>query len=166
MFRSAFPPFSSVCSSARGARTARYFHRVTTDFVTHDTRGNLLTKRVPIIIGDPGEAYVLLEKEVGSALSAADPSASAFIASAENRCKLTFFHASQHFGFELSSYPRLYVPNQLPRQTELDTSPATLLLDGKMDELVLDGTFDATFAEHASATARTLGPVLDQLKDM
>jgi len=85
-----------------------------------------------------------------------------------------------------SSYPRLYVPSQMPQQTESNTSPATLLLNGKMHEIVLDGTPDGTiqspilpilrilihnvylaiFAEHASATVRDMGDVLEQLKDM
>ncbi|OJD13780.1 hypothetical protein AJ78_05788 [Emergomyces pasteurianus Ep9510] len=65
-----------------------------------------------------------------------------------------------------SSYPRLYVPSQIARQTELNTSPATLFLSGKMHEIVLDGTFDANFAENASATGRSLEHVIHQLKDM
>ncbi len=85
-----------------------------------------------------------------------------------------------------SSYPRLYIPNQIPRQTNLDTSPATLFLSGKMHEIVLDGTNDgwfhlpvllvlqlliflvyiANFAEKASVTGQHLGCVVDQLKDM
>jgi hypothetical protein len=120
---------------------------------------------VPVIIGEPGETYVLIETEVGSAFRAASPFISASAASAKDRCKLTFFHDSQHFGFGMlsvceslksysakanslfsflgsTSYPRLYIPNQLPRQTELDTSPATLFMGGKMHELVLDGTPD------------------------
>ncbi|KAJ5842169.1 hypothetical protein N7534_011999 [Penicillium rubens] len=91
---------------------------------------------------------------------------SASTASAEYRCKLTFFHDSQHFGFGSTSYPRLYVPSQIPRQTELNTSPATLFIGGKMHHLVLDGTPDAIFAENANATGRNLASVLDQLKDM
>ncbi|KAJ5245570.1 hypothetical protein N7489_005666 [Penicillium chrysogenum] len=165
MFRSAFRPFSSL-RCARSALTARYFHHVTTDFTTHDARGNLVTRKVPIVIGNPGETYVLIEQEVGSALRAASPFISTSVASAEDRCKLTFFHDSQHFGFGLSTYPRLYIPSQIPRQTESNTSPATLFLDGKTHEIVLDGTPDATFAEHASATGRNLATVLDQLKDM
>ncbi|KAJ5535391.1 hypothetical protein N7527_001645 [Penicillium freii] len=165
MFRSAFRPLSSF-PWPRSARTARYFHHVTTDFITRDARGNVVTRKVPIIIGNPGEAYILIEREVGSALRAASPFISTSTASAEDRCKLTFFHDSQHFGFGLSTYPRLYVPSQIPRQTESNTSPATLFLDGKMHEIVLDRTPDATFAEHASATGRNLAPVLDQLKDM
>lgn len=42
------------------------------------------------------------------------------------------------------SYPRLYVPRQIPRQTEVDISSATLFLSGKMREIVLDGTPDST----------------------
>ncbi|CAG8159406.1 unnamed protein product [Penicillium salamii] len=162
MFRSAFRPFSSL-RCTRSARTARCLHRVTTEFIIHDTRGNLVTRKVPIFIGNPGETYILIEKEVGSALRAASPFISTSAASAEDRCKLTFFHDSQHFGFGTfsvcerfysievniffsllgsSSYPRLYIPNQMPRQTELNTSSATLLLDGKMHEIVLDGTPD------------------------
>ncbi|CAG7940348.1 unnamed protein product [Penicillium salamii] len=175
MFRSSFPPFSPW-HSTRSACTARYFHRVTTDFVT---------RKVPIVIGNPGETYVLIEQGVGSALRAASPFALASAACAEDRCKLTFFHDSQHFGFGSSSYTRLYVPSQFPRQTELITSPAALLLGGKMHEIVLDGTPDgriqshtfplthtdhnayvAKFAENASASARNLESALRQLEDM
>lgn len=85
-----------------------------------------------------------------------------------------------------SSYPRLYAPSQIPRQTESNTSPATLFLSGKMYEIVLDGTDDgiiqspillllrilihniylANFAENASATGQNLASVLHQLKNM
>lgn len=100
MFRSASRPFSSLYST-KGVRasTARYFHRVTTDFISHDMRGNLVVRKVPIIIGNPGETYVLIDPGVGSALCAANPVESASAASIEDRCKLTFFHDSQHFGF-------------------------------------------------------------------
>jgi hypothetical protein len=98
MFRTAFWPFSSL-RYTRSARTARYFHQVTTDFITYDARGNLVTRKVPIIVGNPEETYFLIEQGVGSALRAASPLISASVASAEDRCKLTFFHDSQYFGF-------------------------------------------------------------------
>jgi hypothetical protein len=204
-FRCVVRPLSSF-PCPRRARSARLLHHVTTDFITHDGRGNQVTRKVPVIVGDPGEAYVLIEQEVGSALRAASPFMSASAASAEYRCKLTFFHDSQHFGFGTlsvceiliqsslnrlfpllgsTSYPRLYTPSQIPRQTELNTSPATLFMGGKMHHLVLDGTPDgnqsqilpvlrilihnaylAIFAENANATGRNLASVLDQLKDM
>lgn len=93
MFRSAFRPFSSL-HCTRSARTARYFHHVTTDFITHDIGGNLVTKKVPIIISNPGETCVLIERGVGSALRAASPFVSTSAASAKDRCKLTFFYDS------------------------------------------------------------------------
>lgn len=165
MFCSAFRPFTSLHITRR-AYSARYFHRVTTDFITHDRKGHLVTRKVPVIIGNPGETYVLIDQGLGSALRAASPCTSASTASAEGRCKLTFFHDSQHFGFGPSSYPRLYAPSQIPRQTESNTSPATLFLSGKMYEIVLDGTDDANFAENASATGQNLASVLHQLKNM
>ncbi len=97
MFRSASRPFFSLYS-AKSACSSRYFHRVTSDFIHYDARGNLVTRKVPCIIGNPGESYVLIDPEVGSALRAASPFASAFAASAEERCKLTFFHDSHYFG--------------------------------------------------------------------
>lgn len=97
MFRSAFRPFVPF-QSTTSAHVARYFHQIVTDFVTHDTGGNLVTKKVPIIIGNPGEAYVLIEQDVGNTLRAASPPTSALTASAD-RCKITFFHDSRHFGF-------------------------------------------------------------------
>lgn len=107
MFRGAFWPLSSL-HSTRSLRTARYFHQVTTYFVTHDARGNLVTRKVPIIIGNPGETYVLIETGIGSALRAASPFTFPSVASAEDRCKLTFFHDSQHFGFGKLSARGLY----------------------------------------------------------
>ena len=100
MFRSASRPVCSLCRT-KGIRasTERYFHRVTTDFISHDMRGNLVARKVPIIIGNPGETYVLIDPAVGSALHAASPVASASATSIEDRCKLTFFHDSKHFGF-------------------------------------------------------------------
>jgi len=97
MFRSAFRSFS--LHNTRSVHTARYFHQATTDFINHDESGNLVAKKVPIIIGNPGEAYILIDPGVGGALRAASPFTSASAASAEDRCKLTFFHDSQHFGF-------------------------------------------------------------------
>jgi hypothetical protein len=98
MFRSASRPFSLLYSTG-SACSARCFHRVTTDFINYDARGDLVVRKVPIIIGNPGEAYILIDPGVGSALRAASPFASASASRAEGRCKLTFFHDSRHFGF-------------------------------------------------------------------
>lgn len=98
MFCSAFRPLSSF---PRSVCNTRLLHHVTTDFITYNTSGNLVTRKVPVMIGDPGETYMLIEQEVGSALCATSPFISASVASVEDRYKLTFFHDSQHFGFDM-----------------------------------------------------------------
>ena len=181
-------------------------HRVTADFFNYDASGSLVSRKVPVVVGDPGETYVLIETAVVRALHAGFNSVTTTTtttASAGNTCKLTFFHDSQCFGFgklhsisinirtitndvpwfkESSSCPRLLIPQNMPRQTDSDTSPAILFLTGKMHEITLDGTPDgihernilvncsnlllAQFAKDASAVYRRLGPILEQLKDM
>lgn len=89
MFRSISRPFLSF-HITNSTRAARYFHRVTTDFITLEVNGNLIIKKVPVIIGNPGETYVLIDPEVGNALRAASPLTSASATIAEDRCKLTF----------------------------------------------------------------------------
>lgn len=145
----------SLHNIRRGPST-RAFHRITTDFIKHDTTGKLFTEKVGVIIGDPDESYILVGPEISLAFRAA---ATTSVTTVQDRYKLLFFHDSRHFGLgriytcenytagtkslpEPSSYPRLYVPNQMPRQTELNASLATLLLYGEMHEIVLDGTFD------------------------
>lgn len=110
MFRYACRSFASF-HNTRFASHTRYFHRVTTDFITHDARGHLIIRKVPVIIGSPGELYVLIEQGVSSALRAASPYTADSAAGAEDRCQLTFFHDSQHFGFgKLSLYKDLIQP--------------------------------------------------------
>ncbi|KAL2795303.1 hypothetical protein BJX66DRAFT_171585 [Aspergillus keveii] len=98
MFFAASRCFPSLYRT-RSAWSSRYFHRVTTDSVHHDANGNLVTRKVPGIVGFPGEAYVLIDPEVGVALHAGSPLASTSAASADDKCQLTFFHESKYFGF-------------------------------------------------------------------
>lgn len=100
----------------RGGSTARLFHRITTEFITHDAKGSLVTERVPAIVGDPGEAYVLIPRSVGHAFRAAISNAVAVPADMEGRCKLTFFPDSSHFGFGgLSIWTYYYCKHRLRR---------------------------------------------------
>ncbi|KAJ5496426.1 hypothetical protein N7463_008413 [Penicillium fimorum] len=46
--------------------------------------------KVPVVVGYPGETYVLIEQKVGSTLRAANPFTLASTTGAEDRCKLTF----------------------------------------------------------------------------
>ncbi|KAJ5373482.1 hypothetical protein N7517_005488, partial [Penicillium concentricum] len=159
MFRNTARPLSPYFI-AHASRT-RHFHEITTDFITQDTAGTLVSKKVHVVIGNPGQAYVLIYPPVGEAFRAASSTAAT-----QDRCKLSFFHDTQHFGLESPSYPRLHIPTQFPRQSGSNTSPATIFLSGKMYEIVIDGTDDAEFAEHSSASGQYLKPVLDQLKYM
>ncbi|KAJ5426710.1 hypothetical protein N7465_001780 [Penicillium sp. CMV-2018d] len=143
MFRNAARPLSRYLVT-QGSRS-RHFHEITTDFITQDTTGNF----VPVVIGKPGQAYVLIYPAVGENFRDAS-----FTAATPDRCKLPFFHNTQHFGLESPGYPRLYVPTQFPRQSESNISPATIFLSRKMYEIVIDGTEDGTDSTPVQAVQR------------
>lgn len=63
MFRNAARPLSRYFVT-QGSRT-RHFHAITTNFITQDTTGNLVLKKVPVVIGNLGQAYVLIYPTVG-----------------------------------------------------------------------------------------------------
>ncbi|KAL4949834.1 hypothetical protein BDW69DRAFT_197772 [Aspergillus filifer] len=138
MFRNALRPLSVATSVThpRGAWTARYLHRATADFLNHDSTGKLVAKKTPVFVRNPGGSFVLIDIAVGTALRAAHPKRPPTTGSVEDRCKFTYFHDSEHFGF------------------------------GKMIEIIIDGTADADFAEKANATRRELEGVLELLKNM
>ncbi|DAA73865.1 TPA_exp: Uncharacterized protein A8136_3851 [Trichophyton benhamiae CBS 112371] len=151
----------------------RHFHQVTGDFTDYDAKGVPTTAKVPIIVGEPGQTYVLVPTDIGRAFHTAslalnEPTTGTTSSGAtDETCKATFFHDSQHFGVGGSSkYPQLRIPMNLPRQTDSNTSSATIYLNGKMHNMVLDGTADAGFARMANDTARTLHDDLEKLKDM
>lgn len=72
-------------------------HQVTGEFSNYNTQGKLVTEKTFMVIGDPGETFVLIYPEIGRALCASDSASS--ITSTDGKCKLSFFHDSRHFGF-------------------------------------------------------------------
>ncbi|KAK2784191.1 hypothetical protein FQN52_009133 [Onygenales sp. PD_12] len=54
----------------------------------------------------------------------------------------------------------------LLRQSDANTSPATLHTFGAMHSITLDGTFDEYFTNHLQDSLRDLKGSLDQLKDV
>ncbi|GAQ46195.1 hypothetical protein AtubIFM54640_004456 [Aspergillus tubingensis] len=106
MFYRAAYRFPTTLYRTRRSPSARYLHQVTADFQNYDSKGNLVTEKVPVIAGDPGETYLLVYPEVGSAFRAAAKKAhiSAPVADVIPTCKLMFFHESQHFGFAQFAY--------------------------------------------------------------
>ncbi|KAF3901318.1 Fido domain-containing protein [Trichophyton interdigitale] len=145
---------------------------VTGDFTNYDVKGVPTTAKVPIIVGEPGQTYVLVPTDIGRAFHTAslelnEPTTGLSTGATDETCKATFFHDSQHFGVGgPSKYPQLRIPTSLPPQTDSNTSPATIYLNGKMHNMVLDGTADAGFAQMANDTVRTLRDDLERLKDM
>lgn len=126
----------------------RHFHQVTGDFTNYDVKGVPTTAKVPIIVGEPGQTYVLVPTDIGRAFHTAslelnEPTTGLSTGATDETCKATFFHDSQHFGVGgPSKYPQLRIPTSLPPQTDSNTSPATIYLNGKMHNMVLDGTAD------------------------
>lgn len=88
------------------ATATRHFHQLTATFVNHDNdkKGTLISAKVPIIIGDLEESYVLVYPEVGRALCSGENDNDTSPASVSgDRCKLIFFHEGQYFGSGNSS---------------------------------------------------------------
>ncbi|KAJ5690568.1 hypothetical protein N7462_004960 [Penicillium macrosclerotiorum] len=97
MLRSLSRPFS--LPRVKRSPPARRIHQITTNFVTRDKEGNLTTDRVPVFIGkNPTDAFVNIETTVGQSFRDSRPNTSEYFETQE-RCKILFYHATQHFGF-------------------------------------------------------------------
>ncbi|KAF5121838.1 hypothetical protein E5D57_012308 [Metarhizium anisopliae] len=125
--------------SLRGSRhfqIRRTFHDAKADFITFDSRGSLTTQKLDIFIGEPHEAYIIFNKDVGLAMkSAAVP------------------------------YPRMVIERSLPRQNASNTSPATLWLWGASHSITLDGTADYMFEEPSRESHKRLKGAAELLRD-
>ncbi|KAF2702873.1 hypothetical protein K504DRAFT_444680 [Pleomassaria siparia CBS 279.74] len=162
-------PFRVVIGRPCYAAAARAFHDATAKFTNLGPDGIIVTKEVPIQVGNPGEAYVCIPTEVGYALQASSclPNSSSPLPKRLDKLALSYFHDTQHFALDSSpGCPRLVIPQQLPRQSVANTSPATLYLYGLIHTIALDGTPDAEFTDFASTTTLEIGRALDKLKDM
>ncbi|KAJ5963423.1 uncharacterized protein N7479_003299 [Penicillium vulpinum] len=135
MCRNAARPLSRYFVT-QGSQT-RHFHQITTDFITQDRTGKLVSKKVPVVLGNPGQAYVLIPPPVGEAFRDASSTAAT-----QDRCRVSFFHDTQHFGLgkALAYLGESYGFNA--------------------------NAYIAEFAERSSATGQYLKPVLDQLEHM
>lgn len=129
-----------------------------------NSSGKLVTEEVKIFRGDPHEAYALIPPEIGRAPQTGTAlSNGTSLTKDPERHALTFFHETRTFAHGMQairngppdgvlltkstkesspSFPRLEIPPDLPKQTEINKSPATLFLVGVSHTIALDGTFD------------------------
>lgn len=77
---------------------------------------------------------------------------------------LDFHHDTRHFACKTSPYPRLEIPQDLPKKSKSDISEATLHAYGITHAITLNGTPDAVFHHMARESLPRWQPVLDELK--
>lgn len=173
------PPLASLARRLRVAasnprivrrpRFSRALHSAKASLATLDSTGSPTTRQIDIFIGDPGESYIIFERDVGATMATA--AALAPQANMESATvPLSFFHESRCFansmappapvcimncltrGFfffcfqDATAYPRITIEQDLPRQNVTDMSPATLWLWGASHSITLDGTADRVCA--------------------
>ncbi|OJD14562.1 hypothetical protein AJ78_05112 [Emergomyces pasteurianus Ep9510] len=148
----------------------RSLHTKQAEFITLDYKGSLVTQNVNVDLGHAHEAFTMLPKEIGYAFRAGIHSNSRSLSvdslmRDSDQCPLTFYHDSRYFAHESLPYPRLVIPQDLPRQSDANTSPATLHTFGATHAITLDGTFDAKFTNQLRESLRDLKRPLDELKD-
>lgn len=148
----------------------RSLHTKQAEFITLDHKGSLVTQNVNVDLGHAHQAFTMLPKEIGYAFRAGIYSSSGSfsvdsLARDADQCPLTFYHDSRYFAHgklsgqfcvslnntkfpESLPYPRLVIPQDFPRQSDANTSPATLHTFGATHTITLDGTFDGKAQSH------------------
>ncbi|CZT09791.1 uncharacterized protein RAG0_14431 [Rhynchosporium agropyri] len=142
-------------------------HSATARFTTISPHGTPVTRDIEVWLGEPAEAYVMFDPEISKAFqTSAIAQGGCSLTQDPELCPLNFHHDTRHFSHESSSYPRLEIPQDLPRQSQANTSLATLHGYGVTHAITLDGTSCAAFHHSMRETLQGLQPVLDQLKNM
>ncbi|QLI74756.1 uncharacterized protein G6M90_00g113650 [Metarhizium brunneum] len=87
--------------SLRGSRDfqiRRTFHDAKADFIAFDLRGSLTTQKLDIFIGEPHEAYIIFNKDIGLAMKSGISNQTGIcLASDSEKIALTFSHDTLHF---------------------------------------------------------------------
>ncbi|KAI1119887.1 hypothetical protein F5Y10DRAFT_147323 [Nemania abortiva] len=146
----------------------RPFHHVSGEFVTRDPGSlRLVAEVIPMIVGEPEEAYVMVPTAIGQAMQAAcgDDKLTRKYPTMD-RIPLIFHHKTSHFALPNLLYPRLIVPQDLRGPEDGNaTSPATLWLFGTTHSIALDETADAEFVQESYESHLQLERVSENLKD-
>lgn len=84
----------------------RRFHERKADLVTLDTNGSLETRKLDVITGDPHEAYIIVDRNVGFAMrSAIIKQTELSLATNAEKVPLVFHHHSRHFAHRECNMP-------------------------------------------------------------
>ncbi|TWU72859.1 hypothetical protein ED733_003317 [Metarhizium rileyi] len=160
------PPRTLLFRDSQILNVRRAFHDAKAHFITLDARGSLATQNIDLFIGEPHEAYIISQKGIGLAMKSAITNQTGMcLASDPEKIPLTFFHDTLHFAHAAVPYPRVVVPQDLPRQNETNRSPATLWLWGASTSITLDGTPDHYFEESSRESHKRLKGAAKLLRD-
>ncbi|KAI0859174.1 hypothetical protein F4860DRAFT_483330 [Xylaria cubensis] len=145
----------------------RRFHPAKAQVTTLDRKGLPVSYETEIRIGEPHEAYIYVEPEVANSIKSSIMQQGG-ISLTQNLEKLSldFNHKSNYFAYKNLPSPRIDIPQDLPRQTGTNTSPATLWFSGNWRAITLDGSFDESFERAARDSARELKGALKLLEDV
>jgi hypothetical protein len=73
-------------------------HDAKANFITFDTRGSLITENIDTFIGEPHQAYIIFDKDVGFAMkSGISKQIGTCLASDPEKIPVIFFHETLHF---------------------------------------------------------------------
>ncbi|TQV90513.1 hypothetical protein IF1G_10836 [Cordyceps javanica] len=93
--------------SAGAFYPTRTFHSAKADFITLNSRGSLISKQIDIFIGDPGQAFIIFNRDIGFAMkSSITQQAGISLSSDLEKVALTFFHESKYFAYYAISADR------------------------------------------------------------
>ncbi|KAK0112354.1 hypothetical protein ONS96_014926 [Cadophora gregata f. sp. sojae] len=143
-------PIRRVRISARASTVPQFrraHHSATARFTTITPQGTPITRDIEIWLGEPAEAYVMFDPEISKAFqTSAIANGGCSLTQDLELCPLNFHHDTRHFSHTSSPYPRLEIPQDLPRQSDGNTSRATLHGYGVTHAITLDGTADGELA--------------------
>lgn len=149
------------CTLRRSVFFSRAHHSATGRFITISSQGAPVTRDIEVWLGDPGSAYVMFDPEISRAFKTDETILQGGCSLAQvdqDLYPLNFYHDTRHFSHskkldgcnvaskmdliayysESSPYPRLEIPQDLPRQSNANSSLATLHTYGVTHAITLD----------------------------
>ncbi|KAI0117767.1 hypothetical protein GGR51DRAFT_500065 [Nemania sp. FL0031] len=144
----------------------RSFHEAKARVTTLDPKGLPISYETEIRVGEPHEAYIYIDPGVGRAIkSSIIQQIREGLTRNLEKLSLDFNHKSNYFAYKNLPFPRINIPQDLPRQTSSNISPATLWFSGNWYAITLDGTPDESFERASRDSASELKGALEKLKD-